>query len=132
MNVGAWKRGLGAVGTVALLVVAGFAVAANSEVVTLQVAPSTLQIGVVQSGSVTAHVGIPYSVVDPATVTLNGVPASVCFADDRGELVGKFPEGAIKAIVAPPSAVMVLEGVTKSGVPFSGSCTVRVAVFNGK
>jgi len=117
---------------VALPAVAAFAVAARSETVTLQVAPSALQIGAVRSGSVTAHVGIPYSVVDTATVTLNGVPASGCSADDRGELVGEFPEGAVGPTVGPPTATMSLEGVTKAGVPFSGSCTVRAPVFKGK
>lgn len=132
MTVGAWKRGLAVVGVVTALAIAGIAVAANSQTVSLQIAPATLQIGVVQSGSVTAHAGIPFSVVDTTSVTLTGIPASACFADDRGELVAKFPEDAVKSIVAPPSAVLTLEGATKDGMPFSGVCTVRVTAFRGK
>jgi len=75
---------------------------------------------------VTVHVDIPYSRVAVSTVTLNGVSARLCFADDRGDLVAKFSAAKIKAIVSPPKATLVLSGATKDEVPFSGSETVAV------
>lgn len=128
----AWKRGLSAVGALALLAAVAIALASEVQIVSLQVAPATLQIGVAQGGRVTAHVGIPFSQVDCGSVTMNGVAATACFADDRGDLVAKFPEAAIEATVAPPSGVMTLTGATKTGVPFAGTAAVSVTVFRGR
>lgn len=119
-------------GALALLSGLAVAVVASSLDVGLQVAPATLQLGVDQGGRVTAHVDIPFARVDTGTVTMNGVAAVACFADDCGDLVAKFPEAAIEANVAPPSAVMTLTGVTKDGIPFAGTTTVRVTVFRGR
>jgi len=47
-------------------------------------------------------------------------------ADCRGELVAKFDEAAVKAIVEPPSATLTLTGMTIDGDEFSGSDTVKV------
>ena len=92
------------------------------------VSPQMLIIGAVQ-GSVSVHTDIPYGSVDKTkSVTLNGVDAVYLKADDCGNLVAKYREAEIKAIVAPPSAVMTLEGTRKDGTTFSGSDTVRVMI----
>lgn len=75
---------------------------------------------------VTVHTDIAYAEVVPSSVKLNGIPARVTKSDDCGDLVAKFVVGDIRAIVAPPSAVLTLTGLTKTGVPFSGTDTVRV------
>ena len=109
----------------ALLVVA--APVASAEEVVVQVAPATLLLSSTQSGQVTVHVTIAYSRVDLSrAITLNGIPSSWTFADSRGELVAKFDEVAVKAIVAAPSATLTLTGVTVDGESFEGSDTVRV------
>jgi hypothetical protein len=61
-------------------------------------------------------------------LALNGVPVSWTKADSRGNLVGKFAESAIKAIVSPPGEVMTLTGSTKDGEAFSGSDSVKVII----
>jgi hypothetical protein len=92
------------------------------------VSPQTLILGSVQ-GSVSAHTDIPFSSVDKSQpVTLNGVLAYYLKADACGNLVAKFRELEIKAIVEPPSAVMTLEGYLNDGTPFSGSDTVQVII----
>lgn len=90
------------------------------------VSPQMLILGAEQ-GSISVHTSIPFSAVDKTkSVTLNGVDAIYLKADDCGNLVGKYDEAAIKAIVAPPSAVMTLVGTYTDGTVFSGSDTVRV------
>jgi len=75
---------------------------------------------------VTVHAEIDYRLVTGASVTLNGIEVISTFADDRGGLVAKFSLDAVKAILAPGSAVLTLSGETKDGETFSGSDTVRV------
>lgn len=118
--------GLAAFGLVALL---GGTIQARSEdvrKVTIQIAPAMLLLGATQSGSVTIHTDIPYTIVDGSTVQLSGIPASATFSDDCGNLVGKFPEAKVKAIVGPPEAILTLTGSTKDGLPFAGSGVVSV------
>ena len=92
------------------------------------VSPQMLIIGAVQ-GSVSVHTDIPYGSVDKTkSVTLNGVDAVYLKADDCGNLVAKYRESEIKAIVSPPFALMTLEGTRKDGTTFSGSDTVRVMI----
>lgn len=125
-------RGLG-VGLCALALVAGLWAAGMgvrqealaAETVVIQVSPSTIYIGSL-GGGVTVHAEIPYSTVAGATVTLNGLPVRATFADNRGELVAKFDLAAVKDIIAPPSAELTLTGLTKDGVPFTGTDIIRV------
>lgn len=95
------------------------------------VAPSTLVMGS-QGVWVTVHADIPYVSVDGASVTLNGVPVTVTFADNQGELVAKFQIDAIKGTVDPPSAVVELVAHTYAGGVFSASDTVRVIQDTGR
>ncbi len=92
----------------------------------IAVSPQTLILGVEQSGRVTVHTAIAGSVVDRATVALNGIPASSTWVDLRGNLVAGFGEADVKAIVEPDEATLTLTGNRLDGTPFAGSDTVRV------
>ena len=94
--------------------------------VAVTVSPSTIVLGEDKGSGVTVHTDIAYSLVDPASVYLEGVPALFTKSDCRGNLVGKFSQEAIEALVAPPDATLTLTGQTKDGIPFAGSDTVRV------
>ena len=93
--------------------------------VAIAVSPSTLLKSADQC-DVTVHTTIPLSVVVRPTVKLNGIPAKGTWADNRGCLVARFDEDAVKAIVAPPSALLTLTGERIDGTLFSGSDRVRV------
>ncbi len=90
------------------------------------VSPQALLLGFEQGGFVVVHTDVPYSGVDVSTLTLNGVAVESTKADDCGCLVAYFDEDAIKALVAPPSALMTLCGAMEDGTTFSGSDTVKV------
>ena len=90
------------------------------------VSPQMILLGSDQGGDVSVHTDIPYGSVDCSTLALNGIPVSWTKADSCGNLVAKFDEWAVKAIVAPPGATMTLTGTTKDGVSFAGSDTVQV------
>ena len=95
------------------------------EGVPMVVSPQTISFKSL-GGCVSVHAEIPYSIVDCSTIEMNGLTPYLCKPDLRGELVAKFNLEAVKAIVSPPSATMVMTGATKDGVPFSGTDTVRV------
>ncbi len=97
----------------------------NGDVVIL-VSPQTILLSMDQGGEVTVHAEIRYSLVDTSQLTLNGIAPQSTYVDNRGELVVKFPEAAVKAIIAPPLTVLTLNGVTTGGEPFSGSDIVAV------
>jgi hypothetical protein len=75
---------------------------------------------------ITVHTNIAFGSVDTSSVSLNGVPAALTKADLRGNLVAKFTQTDIKAIVAPPETLLELRGLTTGGEEFSGSETVEV------
>jgi hypothetical protein len=75
---------------------------------------------------VTVHTNIPYGQVETSSVTLNGVPAALTKADLKGYLVAKFGQTDIKAIVAPPEALLELRGLKTDGDEFSGSEVVEI------
>lgn len=95
------------------------------EIINIKISPNTL---VMRSPGtwVTVHADIPYSVVVGATVELNGIPAGLTKADDCGNLVAKFTQTEVKAIVAAPSATLTLTGTTVNGVDFAGTDTISV------
>ena len=108
----------------------GFSGGRTDDPLGVSVSPQTLLLGATQA-AVTAHTDIPYGSVDRTRpVTLNGVESVSLFADSQGNLVAKFSEAAIKAIVAPPSAVMTLAGTRKDGTSFVGSDTVKVMIYS--
>ena len=97
-----------------------------AEGVTIAVAPHTLLLSSIQGGEVTVHAEIAYGRVETASITLNGVAVKWTKSDARGELVAKFDEDEVKAIVTAPSADLTLRGMTVDGEPFEGTDTVRV------
>jgi len=90
------------------------------------VSPQCFILSMDQGGAVTVHTSIPYVNVDCASMKLNGIALSWWHVDNRGNVVGEFDEVAVKALVAPPGAVLTLTGNMNSGESFSGSDTVRV------
>jgi hypothetical protein len=93
--------------------------------ISVTISPKTIVLG--SSGQwITAHTDIALSQVDCSSLTLNGVAVAWTEADAQGNLVGKFHKAEIDEIVSPPGAVLVLSGVTKSGVGFSGADEVVV------
>lgn len=94
--------------------------------VDVQVSPQTIVLGLDKGAAVTVHTDIAYGAVAGDSVALSGVPAYTTFADNRGNLVAKFRQAEIEAIIAPPAATLVLTGVTHEGMSFAGSDRVRV------
>lgn len=90
------------------------------------VSPQTLILSLDQGGAVTVHTAIRLTAVETGSLTLNGVPAEAAWADSRGNLVARFNEADVEAIVAPPSAILTLEGAMADGTPFAGSDSVKV------
>jgi len=90
------------------------------------VSPQLLNLDTVQSGYVTVHTAISYRSVATSTVRLNGIPARLTFADSCGNLVAKFTEQTVEAVVSAPTSVLTLTGLRLDGTPFEGSDTVRV------
>lgn len=109
-----------------LLAVAAFAATPPTVMdIYLKLSPAALVIG--GPGEwVTAHTDIAFSSVDGTSVALAGIEAVSVFADDRGQLVAKFRQADIEALVAPPSATLTLTGLTVDGVSFAGTDTIRV------
>ena len=75
---------------------------------------------------ITVHTNIPYGQVETSSVALNGLPADRTKSDLKGYLVAKFDQAAVKAIVAPPEAMLELTGLKTDGEAFSGSEVVEV------
>lgn len=77
----------------------------------------------------TIHADIPLSVVDTASVYVNGVAVDWTKADAQGDLVAKFCLDDVLAVIAPPSATLTLTGTTRDGATFSGTDTVKVVTI---
>lgn len=80
----------------------------------------------------TIHADIPLSVVDTASVYVNGVAVDWTKADAQGDLVAKFCLDDVLAVIAPPSATLTLTGTTRDGATFSGTDTVKVVTIGDK
>jgi len=93
--------------------------------VAIQVSPNVISMAS-QGDCVTVHTNLRYTAVDGTSIDLNGLAAVSCYADDLGYFVSKFDLAAVKAIVAPPEATLVLSGLLKSGEAFSAADVVRV------
>jgi len=94
--------------------------------VAVQASPHTILLGLDTGSAITVHTDIALGAVERSSVALSGVPANATSAGSCVSLVAKFRQADIEAIVGPPSATLALTGVTKDGVPFSGSDTIRV------
>jgi len=103
-------------------------------IIDIVVSPSTINLDS-QGVWVTVHADIPYSWVEGASVTLDGVPVNFTKADDCGDLVAKFTVESIRALFPnidePVEVNLTLCGDSLYG-PFSGTDTVRVIKVSGK
>ena len=108
------------------LVLASLAGAQATNTVAVQVAPHTMLLSSSQADFVTVHAEIAYGLVDTSTLTLNGVVVAWTKADSRGELVAKFREADVKAVLSSPETTLTLRGMTVAGGEFSGEDTVKV------
>ncbi|MCC6489413.1 MAG: hypothetical protein IT364_18065 [Candidatus Hydrogenedentes bacterium] len=97
--------------------------------INIQVSPATILIGADQAVMVTVHAEIPYSTVEGASVTLNGITVRATFSDLRGDLVAKFLSSEVKGVVSPGNGELTLTGMTKDGQVFSGTTIVRVVKY---
>ena len=104
---------------------------AADTIVNIQIAPQTFQLGFNQGGLITVHTDIPLRQVVRSSVQLDGLSAVYTKADSTGNLVAKFREQAVKALVSPPRATLTLTGTTVSGNDFAGDDTVRVTDWQG-
>jgi hypothetical protein len=108
-----------------LLSALAFAGGASDLEISIKVSPNRIVLD--SDGSwVTVHTDIALYLVDTASLTLNGVPVAWTKADARGNLVAKFAEADIKAIVSPPEAELELVGYTNEGEQFRGCDSVGV------
>ena len=100
----------------------------SQEIIDIQVSPSTLNLQ--NRGEwVTVHTDIAYSLVDAASVTMNGVAISWSKIDNQGNFVAKFVIGDIVGLPGLTIGgynTLTLEGVTTDGVTFTGSDQVMV------
>ena len=100
----------------------------SQEIIDIQVSPSTLNLQN-QGEWVTVHTDIGYSLVDAASVTLNGVEISWSKYDNQGNFVAKFVIGDIvglPGLIIGGYNTLTLEGVTTDGDEFTGSDQVMV------
>ncbi len=93
--------------------------------VEIQVSPASIEMD--SEGTwITVHATIRYSLVDRATLSMNGVTPSAVKSDACGDLVVKFARTDIFDIVSPPEATLTLSGLTTAGESFSGTVVVPV------
>ena len=96
------------------------------EQIEITISPKALVLGPCGGPWVTVHTDIPYSAVQSSSLELGGVGVAWTKADSLGNLVAKFAEADIEAIVSPPSVTLEMTGQTKLGTLFAGSDTIRV------
>ena len=100
----------------------------SDDAIAIDIAPNVLNI---QSESVvvTVHTDIAYSVVDGATVSLNGAEIDYWKSDARGNFVAKFLSDDIKyldGLIINDYNMLVLEGFTTGGESFIGMQDIKV------
>lgn len=96
-------------------------------VIEIQVSPNVLNLQ--NKGQVvTVHTNIAYSTVASTSVSLNGVEIDHWKADDRGNFVAKFLMEEILELDLEIGEYneLTLDGLTKDGVPFTGTDLVLV------
>jgi hypothetical protein len=123
------KRILGSVSSVFAIILLLSACASGASAsdfeITIKVTPNSIVLA--SEGTwVTVHTDIGLYLVDTASLALSGVPVAWTKADARGNLVAKFDQAEVKAIVAPREAALELTGYTNDGLSFSGFDTVAV------
>ncbi len=81
---------------------------------------------------VTVQTDISCGTVNTGSVYLGPVAVAWTKANSRGNLVAKFRQKDIEAIVSAPSATLTLTGAKKDGQTFSGTDTIQVKMDQGK
>jgi hypothetical protein len=100
---------------------------ADTELLEIDIVISPSTVFLASQGTwVSVHTDIPYGAVDHATLTLDGVEVAWTKADSRGYLVAKFELDAVKAILAPGTVTLRLEGMTVADVSFFGEDPILV------
>ena len=103
--------------------------AADGEGICIVISPKTLVLSK-NTACVTVHSNLPIGMVDCGSLLLDGVPPVLTKADSCGDLVAKFDDQAIKAIVQPGQTTLTLTGLAfdEFGVlaPFTASDTITV------
>jgi hypothetical protein len=102
------------------------ALADDTVYIDVQISPSNIVLGLDKGASVTVHTDIAFGTVERDTVALSGISPYLTKADSCGNLVAKFHQDDIEAIVAPGVVTLVLTGYTKAGPPFEGADSIRV------
>ncbi len=102
------------------------AVADDTVYIDVQISPSNIVLGLDKGAAVTVHTDIALGTVERDTVELSGISPYLTKADSCGNLVAKFHQADIEAIVAPGVVALVLTGYTKAGPPFEGADSIRV------
>lgn len=105
-----------------------FAVEVNT--IEIDVAPNVLNTQN-EGEVVTVHTDIAYSVVEGASVDLNGLPISWWKSDSQGYFVAKFSMGAVKGLYDSGDLILgfntlTLNGVTTGGDVFIGAQEIEV------
>lgn len=99
--------------------------ATDSEGYCITISPKTLFLSS-EDTIVMVHSNIPYASVITDTLTLNGIRATFSEADARGNLVAKFDQADVKAIVKPGLVTLTLSGnLDGSSFEASDQITVR-------
>ncbi len=103
--------------------------------ISITVSPSVLNLQ--NNGQVvTVHTDIAYGTVEASSVTLDGIPINSWKADNKGNFVAKFLIDEVKNLyrdkILPVKAELILSGITKTGVLFSGIDEITVINSTGK
>ena len=109
---------------------------ASAQTIDVAISPQTVNLQF-QGEWVTVHADIPFTLVEPDSVALDGIPADLEKDDDLGYLVAKFKMAGeigeyLESFLDAGAATLTLTGVTIDGDLFSGSDTVRVIDRGGK
>ena len=115
------------VGIVGLVIIGLAGIAAANKAVdgpvpSMMVSPNTIVLDKVST--ITVHTNIPYSAVDPDSITLDDVVATGVFWDNCNHLVAKFRVADLG--LTPGQVTLTLEGTTIDGESFSATDQVRV------
>lgn len=98
----------------------------ETEGVDITISPKTFILSVDEGEWVTVHTDLPYSIVEAASVELNGIPLVFAKSDNLGYFVAKLYREDVENTVEPPEAVLEFTGWTYDGQEFYAIDTVRV------
>ena len=123
-------RHVTALAVMALLGVSGAAVvyannACDGDGPTIMISPNVLVLSS-DVACVTVHSNIPYGLLDPASLALNGVAPYLTKRDSLGHLVAKFHVDDIESVVGLGPVTLTLTGAFTDGTPLEAADTITV------